>query len=67
MTFPLWLKIGIKLFSVIIPVITPEIRKIMEEAIRNLYNKAVATDNIWDDFAVKVIADLLRIDLGRNE
>ena len=65
MTFNFWLKVGIKLIGVILPVITPEIRQLIGDAIKSLYAKAKMTDNPWDDFLVKLIADLLAIDVDK--
>ena len=43
---------------------TPKIEKAMEDGVRNLYAKAVETENPWDDMAVEFIADLLDVELG---
>lgn len=63
MTYSLWLKIGVKIFSLLLPQLTPEIRKLLEQYLKDLYQKAKATDNILDDLVIKIIADLLKIDV----
>jgi cytochrome P450 len=41
--------------------ISPEIRSIVEQIVRDLWNKAVVTSNKWDDILVRVLADIFGV------
>jgi hypothetical protein len=41
--------------------VTPEIKKLLNDFLTALYLKALATDNPWDDFAVGFLLDILAI------
>jgi len=57
-----WLvKIIISVLSPVISIITPEIKTALETYIKDLYVKAKATENVWDDFLIKFIADILGV------
>ena len=47
----------------VIGVATPEIKKLLEEFILRLWEKAKATPNPFDNMLVKIIAGILDIDL----
>jgi len=51
----------VKALSVLLPVLTPEIRKLLEESLLDLYKKAVETPNPWDDFLVRMLLRILSI------
>ena len=57
------LKLLLGLLPTIMGFLTPEIREELENFIRRLYVKAKETPNAFDDFAVKFIAELLKINL----
>lgn len=50
-----------KVLSPLIPLLSIEIKAELEVFIRQLYQKAKKTDNVFDDFFVKFIADILNI------
>ena len=50
----------------IVKVISPELRKMLVEMVINLYQKAKATPNPWDDFLVELLAQVLGIDLEKE-
>jgi len=45
----------------IISVITPEIKAALNDFLTNLYLKALKTPNVWDDFVVGILLDILAI------
>lgn len=47
----------------VVRVISPELRELIEKVIKTLYDRALATDNPIDDILVKLIAELLDVDL----
>ena len=51
------LKVLLPLFSLI----TPELKKLLEDFLTQLYLKAVLTENPWDDLAVGFLLDILGI------
>jgi len=51
----------IQIFATILPVITPAIKKELEEFLMGLYNKAHETPNPWDDFLLKFLLRMLNI------
>lgn len=57
-----WLiNILIQVFSTILPVITPQLKKELEDFLIGLYNKAKETPNPWDDFLLKFLLRILGI------
>ena len=53
----------IKIFSLILPVVTPELRKMLEKFLLEFYAKAKETPNPWDDFLAKFLLRILGIDI----
>jgi len=51
----------IKILAALLPLITPSIRKALEEFLLDLYKKALETPNPWDDFLVKFFLRILNI------
>lgn len=52
-----------KLLLPIVEMLTPEIKTELENFVLALYQKSVLTPNQWDDFLIKMLADLLNIKL----
>jgi len=48
---------------IVIRALSPIIKKGLEDSIRNLYNRALETENEIDDIFVELLADLLDIEL----
>lgn len=48
-------------FFSIIAQVSPEIKAALNEFLTSLYKKALATENIWDDFFVGMLLDILSI------
>lgn len=57
------LKVLLTILANILPIISPELRKMIEEVIVNLYQHAKQTNNPFDDIAIELLAGLLGIDL----
>lgn len=55
------IEILVQIFSTIMPVITPALKKELEEFLIMLYNKAKETPNPWDDFLMKFLLRILGI------
>lgn len=53
----------IQIFSTILPVVTPQIKKELDDFLVGLYNKAKETPNPWDDFLVKFLLRVLGIQI----
>lgn len=47
----------------LIPIITKQIRDMIQDNVKTWWEKAKATENPWDDFLVQFIAGFLKIDL----
>jgi hypothetical protein len=45
----------------ILNTITPSIKTLLNDFLTDLYRKALATPNPWDDFAVGMLLDILAI------
>jgi sugar-specific transcriptional regulator TrmB len=56
-----------EIFSLVLPRLSSHIRELLRVYIKDLYDKAKSTENIFDDFAVELIADILQIDLSSNQ
>lgn len=52
-----------KTFGMLLMVTSPEIRNVLKIMIQELYRKALASPNPWDDWFVKFLAKLLIVDL----
>lgn len=57
------LKAAIPVLQLIFNAMTPYIRKEMEEGIKKLYSKALATPNPLDDFGVRILSQIVGINL----
>jgi len=51
----------IKIMASLLPIISPHLRKALEEFLTDLYKKASETPNPWDDFLVKFLLRMLLI------
>lgn len=60
-TYSLWLQITMRIVGAILDAVTPHIRELIADQIKVAYEKAKETDNPWDDFLVKLLADILRV------
>ena len=65
-TYQIVLTIVKEILSLILPRLSNHIRELLSVYIKDLYQKAKATDNIFDDYAVELIADILNLDLEDN-
>jgi len=65
-TYQLVIKLVSEIFELLIPRLSEHIRELLTLYIRNLYKKAKATTNIFDDFAIELIAKILLIDLSED-
>jgi hypothetical protein len=53
--------IAARVFGVLVKSLTPEIRKLVTDAVKSWEEKAAATDNPWDDHFVDVLKTILEI------
>jgi hypothetical protein len=57
-----WLvNILIQVFSTVMPVVTPSLKKELEDFLKGLYKKAEETPNPWDDFLVKFLLRMMNM------
>ena len=63
MSFNFLIPIVTSLFSQIFSIVSPEIRQAIDEFVKNLYLKAKATPNAFDDHAVEILAVVLGVKL----
>jgi len=66
-TYNFFVSLAIKVLGAIISVISPEIRRLVERTVNNLYEEAKKTSNPWDDFFVKLLAAILGVKLKEEE
>jgi hypothetical protein len=52
---------ALRIFTSILGMATPVIKAELSEFLTQLYKKALATPNPWDDFAVGLLLDILAI------
>lgn len=57
------LKAAIPILQLVFSAATPWLRKELEGALRNLYAKALATPNPLDDFGVRILCQIVNVDL----
>lgn len=62
-TYGFWVSLAIKVLGAILRDVSPHIREVLAKGIQDLYLKAKATDNPWDDFFVSFLAELLGVEL----
>lgn len=63
MSFNFLIPLVTSLFSQIFSIVSPEIRTAIDEFVKNLYLKAKATPNAFDDHAVEILAVVLGVKL----
>lgn len=51
----------VAVLKVILPVLSPTLREELEKVMVSLYNKAMETDNPWDDFLMRFLLRILGI------
>jgi hypothetical protein len=66
-TYQIVLAMVREIFSLVLPRLSNHIRELLGVYIKDLYNKAKSTDNIFDDYAVELIASILQIDLNSSQ
>jgi hypothetical protein len=66
-TYQLVIKLVSEIFELILPKLSNHIRELLTLYINTLYEKAKATDNIFDDFAIELLAKILLIELKTNK
>ena len=67
LTYQIVLAMVREIFSLLLPRLSNHIRELLGVYIKDLYQKAKSTENIFDDYAVELIADILNLDLGNNQ
>jgi hypothetical protein len=55
------IKYMIQIFLGLLGQMSPQIKKELNELLTKLYLKALKTPNVWDDFAVGMLLDILSI------
>jgi hypothetical protein len=63
LTWNIFMEIAVRILGALLPLLSDEIRELVEESVLKLYEKAQATPNPWDDFMVGVLAKMLGIKL----
>jgi hypothetical protein len=66
-TYQIVIKLVSEIFELIIPRLSNHIRELLTVYIKDLYQKAKSTENIFDDYAVELIARILQIDLNHTQ
>jgi hypothetical protein len=66
-TYQIVLAMVREIFNLVLPRLSNHIRELLNVYIKDLYNKAKSTDNIFDDYAVELIASILQIDLNSSQ
>lgn len=65
-TYQIVLTMVKEILSLILPRLSNHIRELLTVYIKDLYQKAKSTNNIFDDYAVELIANILNLDLENN-
>lgn len=55
------LELAMKILVPLFNMITPELKQLLNDFLTQLYVKALATENPWDDFAIGFLMDILAI------
>lgn len=55
-----------KSIRMILLVTSPQFRTLLEDSMRVLYNKALKTENPWDDWFVEFLCKILMINLEKK-
>lgn len=63
MDWSTWEKIALKVLAAIIAALSPELRALLEDMVRELYRRARATDSPLDDKLVELLAAVLGVEL----
>jgi hypothetical protein len=63
MTWSFWVNLAAKIVGAILSLVTPEIKQLLADLLNNLYKKAVATPNPWDDKLVELLAEIVGVNL----
>jgi hypothetical protein len=66
-TYQIVFKLVSEIFELILPRLSNHIRELLTVYIKDLYQKAKSTDNIFDDYAVELIASILQINLNPSQ
>jgi hypothetical protein len=66
-TFQLVIKLVSEIFELLIPRLSKHIRDLLAIYLHDLYKKAKSTDNIFDDYAIELIARILNINLTEDK
>jgi hypothetical protein len=66
-TYQIVIKLVSEIFELILPRLSNHIRELLTVYIKDLYQKAKSTENIFDDYAVELIASILQIDLNLSQ
>jgi len=67
MVMKLFLKLAGVVLPQIIDLLSPMIRTELGTLLRDLYEKALLTDNPWDDYGIEFLAQILAIELPELE
>lgn len=67
MNFSWLLKMLASVFSPFTSLLSNEIKSELETFVTTFYGKALATENVWDDFFIKMLADILSVDISKVE
>lgn len=57
------IELVVKVLGLILPVITPSLREMLEKFLKEFYAKAKETPNPWDDFLAKFLMRILGIEV----
>jgi hypothetical protein len=63
-TYQIVIKLVSEIFELILPRLSNHIIELLTVYIKDLYQKAKSTDNIFDDYAIELIASILQINLN---
>lgn len=62
-TYEIALSLIKKIFALVLPEVSGHIKQLLEAYLKDLYKKAIETENVFDDYLVILIADILGIKL----
>jgi hypothetical protein len=66
-TYQIVIKLVSEIFELILPRLSNHIRELLTSYIKDLYQKAKSTENIFDDYSVELLASILNIELEDND
>jgi hypothetical protein len=67
LTYQIVLTMMQEIFSLVFPRLSNHIRELLTVYVNDLYSKAKSTDNIFDDYLVELLANILQIDLPSSQ